>query len=100
MIRQSQHESPGKRTHPTLLLATWPRLFVRGLSGVMSGPRVQLLPPGQLRVDWFVSEYIMDTTTEWGSCTLLMLTYLMSRNDPNKADLMYAEDEKERAVEV
>ena len=39
----------------------------------------------------------MDTTTEWGSCTLLMLTCLTSRNDPKKADLVYVEDQKERA---
>ena len=104
-IRQSRRENPSKGTHPTLLLllAAWPLLFVRGLYGVMSGvlPAFNYFNPGNygatgLLDSFVISEYIMGTTMEWASCTLLMLTYLTSLNDPKKADLA-AEDEKERA---
>ena len=43
-----------------------------------------------------VSEYIVGTMMEWGSCTLPMLTYLTSRNDPKKVNLIYAWDDSEK----
>ena len=102
-IRQSRREKPEKGTHPTLLLllATWPLLFVRGLYGVMSGvlPAFNYFNPhnyGQtgLNASFVTTEYIMGTTMEWTSCTLLMATYLTSRIDPKKADLdMYKRKE-------
>ena len=100
-IRQSRLEKPNKSTHPTLLilLAIWPCLFVRGLYGVMSGvlPAFNYFNPdnyGQtgLKDSFLASEYVMGTTMEWVSCTMLMLTYLTSRNDTKNADL---EAEKE-----
>ena len=100
-IRQARSENPGKRTHPTLLilLAIWPCLFVRGLYGVLSGvlPAFNYFNPNNygdtgLKDSFLISEYIMGTTMEWVSCTLLMVTYLTSRHDPKKADL---EKEKE-----
>jgi hypothetical protein len=95
-IRQWRRENPSKGTHPTLhvLLAIWPLLFVRGLYGVMSGvlPAFNYFNPnnyGQtgLTSAFVASEYIMGTTMEWSSCTLLMVTYITSRDDPKKADL-------------
>ena len=103
MIRQLWCEDPSKGMHPTLLLllVTWPPLFVRGLYGVMSGvlPTFNYLNLGNYGttglVDSFVvSEYIVGTMMEWGSCTMPMLTYLTSRNDPKKVDLIYTGDEK------
>ena len=104
-IRQSRREKPEKGTHPTLLLllATWPLLFVRGLYGVMSGvlPAFNYFNPHNyghtgLNASFVTTEYIMGTTMEWTSCTLLMTTYLTSRNDPKKADLeMYKPKEAE-----
>ena len=100
-IRQSRLEKPNKRTHPTLLilLAIWPCLFIRGLYGIMSGvlPAFNYFNPdnyGQtgLKDSFLASEYVMGTTMEWVSCTMLMLTYLTSRNDTKNADL---EAEKE-----
>ena len=100
-IRQSRLEKPNKSTHPTLLilLAIWPCLFVRGLYGVMSGvlPAFNYFNPDNygptgLKDSFLASEYIMGTTMEWVSCSLLMLTYITSRNDTKKADL---EEEKE-----
>ncbi|KIM37935.1 hypothetical protein M413DRAFT_448197 [Hebeloma cylindrosporum] len=94
-IRQSRSENPRKRTHPTLLilLAIWPCLFVRGMYGVLSGvlPAFNYYNPDNyeatgLKNSFIVSEYIMGTTMEWVSCTMLMVTYLTSRNDPKKAD--------------
>jgi len=94
-IRQSRREIPGRGTHPTLLLllAIWPLLFVRGLYGVISGvlPAFNYFNPNNygetgLTASFVLSEYMMGTTNEWTSCTLLMATYLTSRNDP-KADL-------------
>ena len=107
-IRQSRWENPGKRTHPTLLVlvAIWPFLFVRGLYGVMSGvlPAFNYFNPANyeekgLRTSFVISEYIMGTTMEWASCTLLMITYLTSRNDPKKADLEIDEGNKPRSGE-
>jgi hypothetical protein len=104
-IRQSRREKPGKGTHPTLLLllATWPFLFVRGLYGVLSGvlPAFNYFNPNNygetgLLDSFVISEYIMGTTMEWTSCTLLMATYLTSRNDPKKADLEMSEDKAEK----
>jgi hypothetical protein len=104
-IRQSRRENPGKGTHPTLLLllATWPFLFVRGLYGVLSGvlPAFNYFNPNNygetgLLDSFVISEYIMGTTMEWTSCTLLMATYLTSRNDPKKADLEMSEDKAEK----
>jgi len=102
-IRQSRREKPEKGTHPTLLLllATWPLLFVRGLYGVMSGvlPAFNYFNPNNygetgLITSFVISEYIMGTTMEWTSCTLLMTTYLTSQNDPKKAELeMYKRKE-------
>ena len=45
-----------------------------------------------LKDSFLASEYVMGTTMEWVSCTMLMLTYLTSRNDTKNADL---EAEKE-----
>ena len=107
-IRQSRWENPGKRTHPTLLVlvAIWPCLFVRGLYGVMSGvlPAFNYFNPANyeekgLRTSFVISEYIMGTAMEWTSCTLLMITYLTSRNDPKKADLEVDEGNKPRSGE-
>jgi hypothetical protein len=95
-IRQSRREKPDQETHPTLfiLLAVWPLLFIRGLYGVMSGvlPAFNYFNPNNyaatgLTTSFVTSEYIMGTTMEWTSCTLLMFTYYTSRNDPKKADL-------------
>ncbi|KIM37943.1 hypothetical protein M413DRAFT_76503 [Hebeloma cylindrosporum] len=95
-IHQSRLENPTKRTHPTLLvfLAIWPCLFVRGMYGILSGvlPAFNYFNPDNyeatgLKNSFIVSEYLMGTTMEWVSCTLLMVTYLTSRNDPKKADL-------------
>ena len=95
-IRQARLENPNKRTHPTLLilLAIWPCLFVRGLYGVMSGvlPAFNYFDPNNygdkgLKDSFLASEYVMGTTMEWVSCTMLMATYITSRNDPKKADL-------------
>ena len=95
-ISQARLENPNKRTHPTLLilLAIWPCLFVRGLYGVMSGvlPAFNYFNPDNygdkgLKDSFLASEYVMGTTMEWVSCTMLMLTYITSRNDPKKADL-------------
>ena len=105
-IRQSRLEKPNKSTHPTLfiLLAIWPCLFVRGLYGVMSGvlPAFNYFNPDNygptgLKDSFLASEYIMGTTMEWVSCSLLMLTYITSRNDTKKADL---EEEKENKVQL
>jgi len=52
-----------------------------------------------LRTSFVISEYIMGTTMEWTSCTLLMITYLTSRNDPKKADLEIDEGNKPRSGE-
>jgi hypothetical protein len=105
-IRQSRRENRNKGTHPTLLflLATWPLLFVRGLYGIMSGalPAFNYFNPSNyedtgLADSFVISEYMMGTTMEWTSCTLLMATYLTSRNDPKKADLeMYSGNELSR----
>lgn len=94
-IKQNRRENPGKGIHPTLLilLITWPLLFVRGIYGVLAGvlPAFNYFNPGNfdatgLKTSFVVSEYILGTTMEWASCTLLMITYLTSRNDPKKAD--------------
>ena len=108
-IRQSRRENPGKGTHPTLLilLATWPLLFVRGLYGVLSAvlPAFNYFNPNNygetgLTDSFVISEYIMGTTMEWTSCTLLMVTYLTSRNDPKKADLETSKDKEARLGEA
>ncbi|KIM37938.1 hypothetical protein M413DRAFT_448200, partial [Hebeloma cylindrosporum] len=111
-IRQSRSENPTKkRTRPTLLifLAIWPCLFVRGLYGVLSGvlPAFNYFNPDNydatgLKNSFIVSEYIMGTTMEWVSCTMLMVTYLTSRGDPKKADLEVEEgtrDNKKTALD-
>jgi hypothetical protein len=110
--RQSRRENPGKRTHPTLLLllATCPLLLVRGVYGVMSGvlPAFNYFNPDNygesgMTSSFVISEYIMGTATEWISCTLLMLTYFTSLNDPEVDDLELLADKKDRsggAVEV
>jgi hypothetical protein len=94
-IRQSRRENPGKGIHPTLFLlfATWPLLFVRGLYGVMSGfvPAFNYLKPNYYTATGMsdssvISGYIMGTTMEWISCSLLMATYFTSRNDPKTVD--------------
>jgi hypothetical protein len=105
--RQSRRENPGKRTHPTLLLllATCPLLLVRGLYGVMSGvvPGFNYYDPNNygetgLTKPLVVSEYIMGTSMEWVSCTLLMLTYFTSPNDSGTADSeVYSEGKKDRS---
>jgi hypothetical protein len=104
-IRQSRREIPDKGTHPTLLLllATWPLLFVRGLYGVMSAvlPAFNYFNPNNygetgLLDSFVISEYIMGTTMEWTSCTLLMATYLTSRNDSKKEDLKMSKDKDAR----
>ena len=105
-ISQWRLENPDQATHPTLLLllATCPLLFVRGLYGVMSG----VLPvfnyfnwknygPWGLIDSFVISEYIMATTMEWTTCTLLMLIYLTSRNDPKKDDWEMYEGKKGRS---
>ena len=105
-IRTWRLENPDKATHPTLLLflATCPLLFVRGLYGVMAG----LVPamnyfywknygPTGLVDSFVISEYLMATTMEWSSCTLLMLTYLTSRNDSKKDDWEMYQGKKGRA---
>jgi hypothetical protein len=106
--RQSRWEYSGKPTHPTLLVlvAIWPFLFIRELYGVMSGvfPAFNYFYPANyeekgLRTLFVISEYIMGTTMEWASCTLLMVTYLMSRNDPKKADLEIDEGNKPQSEE-
>ncbi|KAG6909512.1 hypothetical protein DXG01_017069 [Tephrocybe rancida] len=92
-MRQYRREHPGGKMHPTLyiLLAAWPLLFVRGLYGILSG----LYPPFNyfyfgnytshgLSDSFVISEYILSTTMEWTSCSLLMFTYVTSRNDPPK----------------
>ena len=95
-IHQSRLENPNKRTHPTLLilLAIWPCLFTRGMYGVLTGclPAFSYFNLDNynatgLKISFLASEYGMGTTMEWVSCTLLMLTYITSRNDPKKADL-------------
>ena len=87
----------GKSVHPTLylLLSTWPLLFVRGLYGVLSGvlPAFNYFNPSNYGADGLIdsfltSEYIMGTTMEWTSCTLLLLTYFTSIRDPKKGDFM------------
>ena len=40
-----------------------------------------------LKDSFLASEYVMGTTMEWVSCSMLMATYITSRNDPKKADL-------------
>jgi len=105
-IRQSHRDNSDKGTHPTLLLllATWPLLFVRGLYGIMSGvlPAFNYFNPNNygntgLTASFVISEYIMGTTMEWTSCTLLLATYLTSRNDPKKADLEISKDKEARS---
>ena len=96
-IRQARRENPLKRSiHPTLLilLAIWPCLIVRGLYGILSGvlPAFNYFNPDNygatgLKDSFLVSEYIMGTTMEWTSCTMLMLTYFTSKGDPKKDDL-------------
>lgn len=90
----------GKGVHPTLylLLAAWPLLFVRGIYGVLSGvvPSFNYFNPDNYGPDgltdsFVIREYIMGTTMEWTSCTLLLLTYFTSRRDPKKGD--YAAEE-------
>ena len=102
-IRPSREENPSKRTHPTLLilLAIWPCLCIRGLYGVMSGvlPAFNYFNPDNygetgLKDSFLASEYVMGTTMEWVSCTMLMLTYITSRNDPKKADLQAEKENK------
>jgi len=56
-----------------------------------------------MMTSFVISEYIMGTATEWISCTLLMLTYFTSVNDPEVDDLDLLADKKDRsggAVEV
>jgi peptidoglycan biosynthesis protein MviN/MurJ (putative lipid II flippase) len=106
-ILQSRRENPDKRTHPTLLLllATCPLLFVRGLYGVMSGilPAFNYFNPHNYGETGFTSSFvisdsIMGTTMEWCCCTLLMLTYFTSLNDPRMADLeVYSEGDKDQS---
>ncbi|KAG6844826.1 hypothetical protein H0H87_003393 [Tephrocybe sp. NHM501043] len=92
-IKQYRRENPGRSVHPTLyiLLVAWPLLFVRGLYGILSG----VYPPFNyfyfdnydsdgLKDSFVISEYILSTAMEWASCSLLMLTYITSRNDPPK----------------
>ena len=104
-IRQSRHENPGKRTHPTLLLllATCLLLFVRGVYGVVSGvlPAFNYFDPSNygergFHSSFVISECIMGTAMEWGGCTLLMLTHFTSLpHDPQTADLeVYPEAKK------
>lgn len=102
-ISQSRRENPGRSIHPTLyiLLATWPLLFVRGIYGVLAGvlPAFNYFNPDNyeehgLSNSYITSEYIMGTTMEWTSCALLMATYLTSRNDPKKGDLVELEHKR------
>lgn len=92
----------GKAVHPTLylLLAAWPLLFVRGIYGVLSGvlPAFNYFNPDNYGADgltdsFVISEYIMGTTMEWTSCTVLLLTYFTSRRDPKKGDFEGEEGE-------
>jgi len=105
-IRQSRRQNPGKRTRPILLLllATCLLLLVRGVYGVMSGvlPAFNYFNPDNygesgMSSSFVISEYIMGTATEWISCTLLMLTYFTSMNDPEVDDLELLADNKDRA---
>jgi hypothetical protein len=99
-IRKFKHERGG-RVHRTLLLllATWPLLFVRGLYGILASvvPAFNYFSPSNygehgLVERFVISEYILSTTMEWASCTLLMMTYITSRNDPKKGSLKEWDD--------
>ncbi|KAG6864923.1 hypothetical protein C0991_006344 [Blastosporella zonata] len=92
-IRQYRRENPGRSIHPTLLLLllAWPLLFVRGIYGILSGVYAPFnyfyfgnYGSHGLTDSFVISEYILSTTMEWASCSLLMLTYFTSRNDPPK----------------
>jgi len=94
-IRQFKREHPGARVHPTLyiLLAVWPLLFVRGLYGILSSVLTAFnyfspnnYGPNGLTVSFVTSEYILSTTMEWTSCSLLMLTYISSFADPKREE--------------
>jgi peptidoglycan biosynthesis protein MviN/MurJ (putative lipid II flippase) len=100
-ILHSRYNSSNKGTHPTLrlLLAIWPLLFIRGLYGVLSS----VLPifnyfnannygESSLTVSFVTSEYFLGTLMEWSSCTLLIGTYLTSRNDPKEVHLEMHEE--------
>jgi peptidoglycan biosynthesis protein MviN/MurJ (putative lipid II flippase) len=108
-IRQARLENPNKRTHPTLLilLAIWPCLIVRGLYGILSG----VLPafnyfnpdnygPNGLTDSFIASEYVMGTTMEWASCSMLLATYFTSRDDPKKAIPETEKENKELVTEA
>ena len=106
-IRQSRRGNHDKRTHPTLLLLLTAclLLFVRGLYGVMSGvfaPFNYYNPNNYGKTgftsSFIISESIMGTMMEWCGCTLLMLTYFTSLNDPRMADSeVYSEGDKDRS---
>jgi hypothetical protein len=96
VIQQSKREHPGKGIHPTLtiLLATWPLLFVRGLYGLLAAvvPTFNYFDQSNygemgLKNYFVISEYTLSTTMEWASCTLLMATYITSRSDPKEVTL-------------
>ena len=80
---------------------------MRGLYGILSGvlPAFNYFNPDNygptgLKDSFLVSEYIMGTTMEWTSCTMLMLTYFTSRDDePTKKGDLEAEKAKGTLVE-
>ncbi|KAG6835051.1 hypothetical protein H0H93_005276 [Arthromyces matolae] len=109
-IRQYRREQQGKPTttiHPTLLilLITWPFLFVRGLYGILSGIYgpfnyfyLSNYDANGLKDSFVISEYILATTMEWTSCSLLMFSYITSLNDPPIPPLpSWKDQEKELA---
>jgi hypothetical protein len=109
-IRQYKLEQQGrKRVHPTLylLLAAWPLLFVRGIYGILAAvlPAFSYFNPSNygangLEESFVASEYVLSTVMEWSSCSLLMLTYFTSRNDPPEDHVKEkdGDENEERAV--
>ncbi|KAJ7262034.1 hypothetical protein C8J57DRAFT_461574 [Mycena rebaudengoi] len=95
-------DSRGKKgtVHPTLilLLIAWFPLIIRGVFGVLQSAVFDLsyYNPENYRAEGFTErftaiEYLLGVLTEWLACVILNFTYLTSRHDPSKSNLVNEE---------
>jgi hypothetical protein len=107
-IRKCKREDKGSHIHPTLylLLAAWPLLFVRGIYGILSAvlPAFNYFNPSNygpdgLTVQFVATEYVLSTAMEWSACSLLMLTYFTSLNDPPDVYAQEGDDDTRKVSE-
>ncbi|KAG5350049.1 hypothetical protein C0989_000477 [Termitomyces sp. Mn162] len=101
---QYHHEKSRGKMHLTLviLISAWPFLMVRGVYGILSGvysPFNYFFPGNYakdgLKTSFVISEYVLSTAMEWSTCSLLMLSYITSQDDPPKPPLPSWKKEKE-----